>query len=193
MITVINNRMVNWKTVLTAVGADLGQVDIRRGIFQGDFLSPLLFILIMPLTQVLRKMKAVNHLLFMDDLKLDGASQDQIDSLIQVVRIFLQDIRMLFRLDKCAVLEMRRERQVSSSGIDLPDDQHIREVEEEGYQYFGILQLDKTLNTKRKSKITEYARRIKKLCRSKLNGGNMISGINAWAVGVLCYCAGIVD
>ena len=40
---------------------------------------------------------------------------------------------------------MRRGRQVDSSGIDLPDDQHIREVEEEGYKYFGILQLDMIL------------------------------------------------
>ena len=38
--------MANWKTVLTSGGTDLGQVDIRRGIFQGDSLSPLLFVLI---------------------------------------------------------------------------------------------------------------------------------------------------
>ena len=77
MITVISNSMANWKTVLTSGGTDLGQVDIRRGIFQGDSLSPLLFVLIMlPLTLVLRKlragyrfvknMKPVNHLLLMD-------------------------------------------------------------------------------------------------------------------------------
>ena len=43
MITIISNSMMNWKTVLTSGGTDLGQVDIRRGIFQGDSLSPLLF------------------------------------------------------------------------------------------------------------------------------------------------------
>ncbi|XP_037776982.1 uncharacterized protein LOC119573954 [Penaeus monodon] len=90
MITVISNSMVNWKTVLTFEGTNLGQVDIRRGIFHGDSLSPLLFVLIMlPLTLVLRKMRAgyrfakemkpVNHLLFMDDLKLYGANKDQLD------------------------------------------------------------------------------------------------------------------
>ena len=141
-----------------------------------------------------KDMKPVNHLLFMDDLELYGASKDQLDSLVQVVRIFSQDIRMSFGLDKCEPLEMRRGRQVGSNGIDLPNDQHIREVEEEGYKYLGILQLDVTLNTKMKDKITsEYVRRVKKLCRSKLNGGNMISGINAWAVSVLRYSAGIVD
>ena len=187
--------MVNWKTVLTSGGMALGQVDIRRGIFQVDSLSPLLFIMIMlPLTLVLRKMRAgyklakdmkpINHLLFMDDLKLYGASKNQLGSLVQVIRIFSQGIKMSFRLDKCAVLEMRRGRQIGSSGIELPDDQHIGEIEEEGYKYLGILQLDKTLNTMMKGKITsEYIRRVKKLCRSKLNGGNLIDGINTWAVG----------
>ena len=80
---------------------------------------------------------------------------------------------------------MRRGRQVGSSGIELPDDQHIGEIEEEGYKYLGILKLDQTLNTKMKVKITsEYIRRVKKLC---------IDGINTWAVGVVRYSAGIVD
>ena len=62
-------------------GKDLGNVKIARGIFQGDSLSPLLFVLVMiPLTIFLRKEKfgyrftkdtsgnILNHLLFMDDL-----------------------------------------------------------------------------------------------------------------------------
>ena len=93
IINVIGNSMVNCKTVLTSERTDLGEVDIKRGIFQGDSLSPLLSILIMlPLTLVLQKMTAgyrfakdmipVNHLLFMDDLKLYGASKDHLDSLV---------------------------------------------------------------------------------------------------------------
>ena len=159
--------MVDWKTVLTPGGIVLGQVDIRRGNFQGESLSSLLFIVIMStLTLVLRKIRAgyklakdtrpVNHLLFMDDLKLYGASKGQLDSLVQVVRFFWKDIKMSFGLDKSAVLEMRRGRQDGSSGIELPDDQHIGEIEEEGYKYLGILQLDQTVNTctKMKGKIT---------------------------------------
>ena len=45
---------------------------------------------------------------------------------------------MSFGLDKCAILEMRRGRQVGSSGIDLPDNQHIKEVKEDGYNYIYI-------------------------------------------------------
>ena len=89
-----------------------------------------------------KEMMPINHLLFMDDLMLYGASKDQLDSLVQVVRIFSQDIKILFGLDKNAVLEMRRGRQIDSSGIELPDGQHIGEIEEEDYKYLGILQLD---------------------------------------------------
>ena len=52
------------------------------------------------------------------------------------------------------------------------------------------MQLDKILNAKMKGKITsEYVRRVKKLCRSKLNRGKLISGINTWDVSVLRYSA----
>ena len=130
----------------------------------------------------------------MDDLKLYVASKDQLDSLIRVVRNLSQYIKMSFGLNNCASLELRRGRQVASSGIDLPDNKHIREVEEEGYKYFGISQLDQTLNTKMKGKITsEYIRGVKKLCRSKLSGGNLINGVNAWAVGELRYGASSLE
>ena len=56
-----------------------------------------------PLTLILRKSTAgydlanefkVNHLLFMDDLKLFGKNEDQIDSLVQTVQLFSEDIGM---------------------------------------------------------------------------------------------------
>ena len=45
-ITLIKNSMENWKTVLTSNQEVLGTVDNKRGIFQGDSLSPLLFVII---------------------------------------------------------------------------------------------------------------------------------------------------
>ena len=77
----------------TASDQNLGTVQIRRGIFQGDSLSPLLFIMIMaPLTMLLKDESkgyklgnsgnVVNHLLFMDDLKLYARSQDEVDALL---------------------------------------------------------------------------------------------------------------
>ena len=48
--------MENWRTDLTLCGESLGSVNIRRGIFQGVSLSPLLFILCMiPFSSTLQK------------------------------------------------------------------------------------------------------------------------------------------
>ena len=47
----LNNSMKSWKLELNASGKTLGEVDIKREIFQGDSLSPLLFVFCMvPLT-----------------------------------------------------------------------------------------------------------------------------------------------
>ena len=39
----LNNSMKSWKFELNASGETFGDVDIRRGILQGDSLSPLMF------------------------------------------------------------------------------------------------------------------------------------------------------
>ena len=90
--------MANWQTELTSCGESLTKVNIRRGTFQADSLSPLLFLMCMILlTHVLRKAKAryilggggkINHLLFMDCLKLYGKSENEIKGLVSTVEIF---------------------------------------------------------------------------------------------------------
>ena len=201
----IRNSMKDWQTVLTSNGDVLGNVKINRGIFQGDSLSPLLFVLIMiPLSLILRKTKLgyqmskraerINHLLFMDDLKLYAGNKSQLESLINTVSIFSKDIRMEFGLSKCAILELRRGNLVRTEEIDLGEEGTIKEADPTGYKYLGILQLDQILEKQMKNKVkNEYFRRVKKICRSKLNSGNLIDAINSWAVGVVRYGAGIIS
>ena len=53
-----NTSMKQWNTEMTEVNQKLGNVKIRRRIFEGDGPSPLLFVLVMiPLTLVLRQTK----------------------------------------------------------------------------------------------------------------------------------------
>ena len=73
-------------------------------------------------------MALINHLLSMDDLKLYGAKRDQLDSLVQTMRMFSEDIKMSFGLKKCTVLEMKSERKFNSAEIELQDDKHIGKV-----------------------------------------------------------------
>ena len=52
------NSMEKWKVMLCSGNSELGEVEIKRGIFQGDSLSPLVFVLaLIPLSSILRKAK----------------------------------------------------------------------------------------------------------------------------------------
>ena len=48
------------------------------------------------------------------------------------VRVYCRDIGMVFGLDKCAVLEMKR-----GEGIELQSGEMMKEVDEDGYKYRG--------------------------------------------------------
>jgi hypothetical protein len=203
----LESSMDHWRTELTANGEKLGTVNIKRGIFQGDSLSPLLFVMIMiPLTMILKDEpkglmfgnsgKRLNHLLFMDDLKLYARNEEECASLVNVVHKYSRDIGMEFGMDKCAVLTMKGGKRVVSDsyGMELPSGEVMKEVDENGYKYLGILQTDRVMNGDMKEKIkVEYLRRVKRLVKSKLNAGNMVMGINAWAIGAVRYSAGILD
>ena len=80
-INFIEKNIKNRRVELTAGGKSLVETKIQRKIFQGDALSPLLFIIaMMSLNHILRNCTAgyklgrsqekVNHLMYMDDTKL---------------------------------------------------------------------------------------------------------------------------
>ena len=81
VINFIDKTMKTWRVELTAGRRRLAEAKIQRDIFQGDALSPLLFIFaMMPLNHILRKCTAgyklsrsrekVYYLMYMDDIKL---------------------------------------------------------------------------------------------------------------------------
>ena len=129
---------------------------------------------LIPLSLILRKAKAAyafseskektNHLLFMDDLKLNSQSEKGLDSLVQTFRVFSEDIGVEFGIEKCAMLVMEKRKIVKSVGIELPDGKVIKSLQEgESYKYLGILEADKFLEEKMKLNVSKkYIRRLKK-------------------------------
>ena len=79
-----------------------------------------------PLTLVLRKSTTSYDLakdlrlniFLMDELKLFGKSEDQIDSLVQTVQLLSEDIRMAFELKKCSMLSSDRRMKLSPVGVE---------------------------------------------------------------------------
>ena len=156
LIDLVSRSMCSWKTNLFGGGKLLGTLNIKHGIVQGDWFSPLLFrVVLIRLTLVLRESDIgykvgrnapkLNHLLFMDDLKIFKKDEKEIDSMIQTIRVCSEDIKMEFGITNCASVTMKRGKRVKSTAIRLPNDEEIAEAGNEGYKYLGILDLDDIL------------------------------------------------
>ena len=66
--------------------------------------------------------------------------------------------------------------------------------EGESYKHLGILETDKLFEEKMKLNVSkEYIKRLRKVLMSKLNGGNLVHGVNTWAVSLLRYSAALVS
>ena len=86
---------------------------------------------LIPISLILRKAKAayefseskgkINHLLFMNDLKLYSGSEKGLDLLVQTVCAFSKDTGMKFGIEKFTMLVMEKGKIVRSVGRELPD------------------------------------------------------------------------
>ena len=135
----LEKSMRQWKLSLRSNGEDLGEVDVKRGIFWGDSLLQLLFALsVVPLLLILWKVNTcyewgkneynLTHLLFIDDLKLFSKSENQIDTLVRTAHVFSTDIGMDFEIKKCGILTMERGKVVRYEGIKLQNSEVMKEV-----------------------------------------------------------------
>ena len=98
----------------------------------------------------------------MDDLKLYGKSRDQIDSLVRTVHPFSTDIRIEFSIKKCAVLILKRGKVVGCDGIILSDNKIMKQMDEDGYKYLGIMECNQVIEKEMKTIFRkEYIRRLR--------------------------------
>ena len=140
-------------------------------------MSPLLFVIfIMLLTQILRNLKSaytlkngekLNHFSFMNDLKIFAKNKREINGLVSTVKILSSDIEMKFGIKRFGVLVLKREKIVSSEGVEMPDGERIKEVEKNGYRYLSILEYKKIKESKMKENFRrEYLSRTKLIMKS---------------------------
>ena len=96
-----------WSTVLLLNHAKgsmkSDRININCRIFQGDSLSPLLLCLsLIPLTNELNNTKygyqiygkAINHLFYIDDLKLYAENDKELEGLLSTAKQFIDDVGM---------------------------------------------------------------------------------------------------
>lgn len=209
LVNFLASVMNNWRTTIEVKNKTLnrktGVIPIRRGIFQGDCLSALWFcIAINSLSRLLNdsgygfkikkdrdEMYQVNHLLYMDDLKLYASTKTHLNHLLTITKFFSDDIKMSFGIDKCKTITITRGKISPSAEPELFE---IGEMSQDDvYKYLGVMQSRRLEQRKVKQKLTnEVFGRIHKLAKSHLNGKNLFKAINTYAIPVLTYSFGII-
>ena len=113
----------------------------NSGISQGDSLFPLLSCLALaPLSTLLNNTmqgfevnkRKINHLIYIDDLKVNAMNDEWLKKLLDIVKIFSDDIKMEFGLDKCAKATFTKGRLMNTSNIVINQDTTIKELDQEG-------------------------------------------------------------
>lgn len=210
----LERAMDRWETMLVLrlggpVTVITDTIRIRRGIYQGDSLSPLLFCVAMnPLSSVLNRTEVgarvcgnqadstkVTHLLYMDDIKLYARSAEGLESLLRHTEMFSKDISMEFGIDKCRTA-VTGESTVGTraDGFTCESGEIVLGMEEEEtYKYLGFLQSRKLEHRQIKDRLTkQFISRVTKIVKTKLNGKNMVKAINTYAIPVLSYSFGVI-
>jgi len=175
IINFLQHSMGLWNTNLRLTHANgmtnTENLRIKCGIFQGDSLSPLLFcISLIPLSIQLNNAgcgyqimgKSINHLFYMDDLKLFARNDNELTGLLDTVKKFSDDIGMQFGLDKCAKVTFIKGKIVKAENITLDVSTTIKELEQERtYKYLGIQEAEGVSNAANKEKVRkEFYRRV---------------------------------
>ena len=85
-------------------------------------------------------------------------------TLIRTLFVFSQDTRMAFGVKKCGVAVIKKGKVVTSDGIQLPNGENIKNVDDEGYRYLGILEIDQIMQQQMNTLTQkEYLRKTKKI------------------------------
>ena len=100
---------------------------------------------------------------------------------------------MEFEIKKCALVNIQRGKVTRTEGIEVPDGNNIKDIDETGYKYLGIIEGEELKHQEMKKIKKECIKRLKVILKSKLNSRNTVIAICTWAVPVIRYSAGIFD
>ena len=193
----IGKVMRLWRTdleVMTEAGTARIGIQFRRGLFQGDALSSLLFVMaVAPLSSLLgvaggysiaHHASPITHLLFMDDLKVFEESKAELESTLEVAEGLARVVGMSLGVRKCAVAHLRAGVPRRLGGATSSDGE-IEELGERSYRYLGVEQVIGPRSRETKDRvIQEYLRRGLVVWSSSLSAAAKVRAHNSWAVGV---------
>ena len=198
----VKTTMKLWRLMLTLPNEkktiEINECKIKRGIFQGDSFSPLIFCLAMaPLSRILKRAKIgfesngkiISHLKYIDDLKMYAKNKTELNRCIDLVEMFSKDIKMELGIDKCGIVNVTK---------GVLDDEIMKTkipilTTEDSYKYLGISENSDVLHKEMKDKaVKEMFKRVRALAKAKLTALNFTKAYNSFALPILRYGFGIL-
>ena len=70
----------------------------------------------------------INHLMYMDDIKLFAVNEKVLETLLQTVKIYSKDIGMKAGIEKCTMLEMKSDKRLTVEVFELKNQVVIRTI-----------------------------------------------------------------
>ena len=184
-----------WKTTLFLKTGEntlnVGDININSGIFEGDSLSAiLLYVALIPLSKPINNTgygykiydNTLNHLFYMDDLKLFAQNDQQLQGLLNIVKQFSDNMRMEFGLDRCPKATFVCGKLLKTRSLKILNPRKVTN------KYLGVTDGDGIQHSSIREKIPkEYFRRVRSILRSELNARNRIGAINSLALPVVTH------
>lgn len=208
----LTHAMTKWKTTIHLTTdtkhVQTRSIKIDRGIFQGDSLSALWFCMCLnPLSNTLNNTTfgfnikhrlniehKINHLLYMDDIKIYAPTPTQLRNLLHILEKISKDIGMEFGLSKCKILHIDRGKWVPQEDTETLNCEVLDNMQQaETYKYLGFQQNTRIDHANIKKELTEkYKKRLSTVLKTRLNSRNIFKAINSYAIPLLTYSFGII-
>ena len=195
----VDRAMDRWGTTFHSQNATTRKIPVKNGIFQGDSLSPTLFVLAVgPLSYALNRFGPrmetsfgrttgrtlqCNHLFYMDDLKLFARGTEQLSKLLRIVRSVSSVLGLELNLDKCAKAEY-----IPGGGRVAPSLMGIRELgEARTYRYLGIEQHFKNTGDGYNLLVAEAKAKVRQILSTDLSLGQKRLALSSIVVAKMSY------
>ena len=122
--------------------------------------------------------------MYMDDIKLFAKNEKELETL----NTHMENIQSGHRDGIWHRIMMKSGRRHMTEGMELPNQEKIRTLEEKNHRYLGTLEVDTTKQAEMKEKTKkEYLRKTRKLLEINLYSRNLIKEINTSAVPLVKY------
>ena len=198
----IRKLSTQWKTKLrvrTQSGVELTDpIQFKRGIYQGDTLCPLLFIMcVNPMSWKLgslpgyKMVKSVNisisHGLFMDDLKLYSSTERQHGVKLALTHQMMSDTGLTIAAKRTKNISIAKgKRKEQDQGLKLAEDLVIDDLGDSLYKFLGVEEAEQHENKMILKKAEkEVIRRVSVILDTPMSDKNKIDAINTFALPVI--------